>query len=40
MKKILKIIWNKVKAWNKYWAFIEKERMKAAEYTCSSGTLM
>ena len=40
MKKILKIIWNKVKAWNKYWAFIEKERMKAAEYTCSSGPLM
>tara|TARA_B100000424_G_C22542026_1_gene308751 strand:- start:290 stop:412 length:123 start_codon:yes stop_codon:yes gene_type:complete len=40
MKRKIKNIWKKVKSWNDYWAFIERERMKAAKYTCSSGPLL
>ena len=40
MKKKISKIWNKIKAWNKYWAFIEKERMKASKYSNSSGPLL
>tara|TARA_R100001163_G_C4977424_1_gene134915 strand:+ start:366 stop:485 length:120 start_codon:yes stop_codon:yes gene_type:complete len=39
MKMINKII-NKIKKINAYCVFIEKERIKAAEYTCSSGPLL
>ena len=40
MKKIFNKIWKRIKAWNTYWKFIEEERMKAAEYTGSSGPLL
>ena len=36
MKKIIK----RIKKWNDFWIMIEKERMKAAKYTCSSGPLL
>jgi len=40
MKRIFNKIWKRIKAWNAYWKFIEAERMKAAEYTGSSGPLL
>ena len=40
MKKIFRKICKKIKSWNDYWLFIEKEKMNAAKYTCSSGPLM
>jgi len=40
MKKIFNKILKRIKAWNTYWKFIEEERMKAAEYTGSSGPLL
>ncbi len=40
MKRVFNKIWKQIKAWNAYWKFIEEERMKAAEYTGSSGPLL
>jgi len=40
MKEIFNKILKRIKAWNTYWKFIEEERMKAAEYTGSSGPLL
>jgi len=40
MKKIFKRIVTRIKKWNKYWAFIEEERMSASKYTGSSGPLL
>tara|TARA_A100001201_G_scaffold52862_2_gene51996 strand:+ start:369 stop:491 length:123 start_codon:yes stop_codon:yes gene_type:complete len=40
MKKVFNWILKRIKAWNAHWKFIEEERMKAAEYTGSSGPLL
>ena len=40
MKKIFKRIIKRIRKWNAYWAMIERERMKAAEYSGSSGPLL
>ena len=36
MKNILKKVCARLKKWNDYWTFIEKERLKAMEY-CGRG---
>ena len=31
---------NKIKKWHAYWVWIEEQRIKAAEHTCSAGPLL
>ena len=36
IKKVVK----RIKKWNAYWVWIEEQRMKAAEHSCSAGLLL
>ena len=37
---MIKRITKRIKKWHDYWLWIEEQRLKAAEHSCSAGPLM